>query len=338
MEWPFRKGGVLLAPMAGVNDPVFRGICKRMGADLTYTEMVSAKGLEYGSARTETLLVLGEGERPAAVQLFGKDPDTLAEQARRLEAQYQQDIALIDINMGCPARKIAGKGEGAALMKDLPLAERILRAVVAAVRLPVTVKFRKGYEADEDSAVEFARMAETCGVTAIAVHGRTARQFYHGQSDRALIGRVKAAVSVPVIASGDVFTYEDIREYQEDWGADAVMVARGARGNPWIFSTQEHGGTGIAAPGRAGEGPAVSEPTGEGSVMPAPTLEERVRVAHEHTVGLAERFPYRLPSMRRHVAWYFKGTPHASAIRRAAQDCKTLLDYEALFEQILAWR
>ncbi|MDR1185767.1 MAG: tRNA-dihydrouridine synthase family protein, partial [Coriobacteriales bacterium] len=195
--------GRLLAPMAGVNDPVFRGICKRMGADLTYTEMVSAKGLEYGSKKTEALLALGEGERPVAVQLFGRESDVLAEQAKRLASQYQGDIVLIDINMGCPARKIVSKGEGAALMKDPRLAEHILRAVVAAVELPVTVKFRRGYELGEDNAVEFAKMAESCGVAAVAVHGRYARQFYQGQSDREVVTRVKQAISIPVIASGD---------------------------------------------------------------------------------------------------------------------------------------
>jgi nifR3 family TIM-barrel protein len=270
--------------------------------------MVSAKGLEYANSQTERLLYMTDEERPAAVQLFGRDPAVLADQAQRLEAVHGAAIALIDINMGCPARKIAGKGEGAALMREPALAEAILTAVVGAVELPVTVKFRKGYELDEDVAVDFARMAESCGVAAVAVHGRTARQLYHGQSDRALVARVKQAVSIPVIASGDVFTRDDICDYQERYGADAVMVARGTRGNPWIFSEHE------------------------------PSLEERVRVAHEHTAGLARLAPKRLASMRRHVAWYFKGLPHAAAVRRAAQDCESLQDYEALFEQTLAWR
>ncbi|MDR1015676.1 MAG: tRNA-dihydrouridine synthase family protein [Coriobacteriales bacterium] len=298
--------------MAGVGDPVFRGICASFGADLTYTEMVSAKGLAYGSGRTEGLLASGEGERRVAVQLFGREPEVLAEQARRLESRHRGRIGLIDVNMGCPARKVAGKGEGAALMREPALAGRILRAVVESVSLPVTVKFRKGYELGEDSAVEFARMAESCGVAAVTVHGRTARQLYHGQSDREVVSRVVQAVAVPVIASGDVFTCEDIREYRERHGARAVMVARGARGNPWIFSD------------------AFSDA--------GPTTEERVRVAHEHTVGLARLAPHRLAGMRRHIAWYFKGTPHAGAIRRAVCDCACLQDYEALLEQILAWR
>jgi len=294
--------------MAGVNDPVFRRICKRLGADLTYTEMISAKGLSYNTTRTERMLSLDETESPVAVQLFGKDPHTLAEQAQALEASHGADIALIDINMGCPARKIAGKGEGAALMRDPELAAAILRAVVGAVKLPVTVKFRKGYELDADDAVAFAQRAEQCGVAAVAVHGRTAQQFYHGRADRALIGRVRQAVTIPVIASGDVFTPDDIRAYFEEQGADAVMVARGAQGNPWIFSASE------------------------------PTLEERVRIAWEHTEGLHGCQPQRLASMRKHVSWYFCGVSHAATIRRLANDCVTLLDYQALFEQILAWR
>jgi nifR3 family TIM-barrel protein len=279
-----------------------------MGADLTYTEMISAKGLEYKSSRTEQLLFATEEEKPVAVQLFGKDPEAMAQQARYLEEHQSTDIVLLDINMGCPARKIAGKGEGAALMKEPELAESILKAVVAAVELPVTVKFRKGYERGSDTAVEFAKMAEGCGVAAMTVHGRTAQQLYTGKSDRDVIARVKQAVSVPVIASGDVYGSEDIRAYREDFGADGVMAARGAQGNPWIFS-------GVT-----------------------PTLEERVRIAREHTTGLAQLQPQRLPSMRKHISWYFKGTERAVAIRRAVHACATLEDYETLFEQILVWR
>jgi nifR3 family TIM-barrel protein len=254
------------------------------------------------------MLMMTDEEKPVAVQLFGKEPEVLAQQASELEQRYASDILLIDINMGCPARKVAGKGEGAALMKDPARAERILKAVVAAVKIPVTVKFRKGYGRDEETAVEFALMAESCGVAAVGVHGRTAYQLYNGKSDRTLITRVKQAVSIPVIASGDVFSSEDIHSYREDYGADAVMVARGAQGNPWIF---------------------------RGDV---PTLEERVRIAHEHTVGLNQLLPHRLASMHRHISWYFKGTEHATAIRRAVHACQTMLDYEELFEQILAWR
>jgi nifR3 family TIM-barrel protein len=299
--------GVFLAPMAGVNDPVFRAICKRMGADLTSTAMGSAKGLESGNKKSADMLMIAPTEKPVAVQLFGKDPKTLAEQAKQIEDRYGSDVALIDINMGCPVRKIAGKGEGAALMKDVELAQAILTGMVKAVSLPVTVKFRKGYEMDEDSAVDFARMAEACGVAAVAVHGRYAKQMYHGESDRSVVARVKEAVRIPVIASGDVFSVDDVRYYQNECGADAVMVARGARGNPWIFSGVD------------------------------PSVEQRVAVALEHAEGLAKLMPARLPSMRKHIAWYFKGLPHAADIRRSVNECQTLSDYQQLLEGVLKW-
>ena len=298
------KGPMLLAPMAGVNDPVFRAICKRMGATLTYTEMISAKALEYKNHKTAEMLFMLDEEKPAAIQLFGRDPATLAEQARLLEKSCQEDIVLIDLNMGCPSRKIAGRGEGAALMRDFDTAEKIMRSVVTSVCLPVSVKFRKGYELEDDIAADFASLAQSCGITQVAVHGRTARQLFHGTSDRELIARVKQAVSIPVLASGDVFTTEDVRSYIEDYGADAVMVARGAQGNPWIFS-------GVV-----------------------PSLQERVEIALEHTRGLASLLPHRLSSMRRHISWYFKGSAHAARIRKAVQDCVSLADYEALLESI----
>lgn len=312
---------VLLAPMAGVNDLVFRALCKRMGAGLTYTEMVSAKGLSYGNGKTRDLLAFLDAEKPVAVQLFGSDPKVLAQQAQALERGHAGDLAGIDINMGCPARKIAGRGEGAALMRDPALAARILEAVVGAVTLPVTVKFRKGYGLEDNTAVSFARMAEGCGVAAVAVHGRTAQQFYHGESDKGLIARVKEAVGIPVIASGDVFTPQDVKEYLTVYGADGVMVARGAQGNPWLFAQAR----------------ALLAGDEHAAYAPVP-LEERVRIANEHTTELARLNPHRIVSMRKHVSWYFKGAPHASAIRRAAHGCTTLLDYQALFEQILAWR
>ncbi len=278
-----------------------------MGADLTYTEMVSVKGLEYGNKKSADMLMIAEEEKPVAVQLFGKDPKSLAEQAAAIESQYSEDIALIDINMGCPVRKIAGKGEGAALMKDQKLAQTILSNVVKSVTLPVTVKFRKGFELDDDIALDFAKMAEQCGVAAVAVHGRTAKQFYHGESDRETAARVKQAVSIPVIASGDVFSQKDIDYYLDNCGVDAVMVARGARGNPWIFAGIE------------------------------PTIEQRVNIAIEHTKGLARLLPNRLPSMRKHIAWYFKGMPHAADVRRSVNDCHSTEDYIALLNKVLTW-
>lgn len=310
------NNSVLLAPMAGVNDPVFRRICRCCGADLSYSEMISALGLAYGSARSAELLYIDDLEKPLAVQLFGKDPQVLAEQARLLEERYGSDLALIDINMGCPTRKIAGKGEGAALMRDPALAERILRSVVEVVSLPVTVKFRRGYDAGQETAVQFAQMAEAAGVAAVAVHGRWAVQLYSGQADRQLIGRVKAAVGIPVIASGDVYTPMDVQFYLQEQGADAVMVARGAQGNPWIFSAI-----------KAGLG-----------ATPQITLTERVTVAREHLCGLNELFPHRLAAMRKHIAWYFKGIPGAVTIRQQVNNCLQLADYLQLLDDIQSGR
>lgn len=311
---------VLLAPMAGVNDPVFREICKRYGAGLTYSEMVSAQGLAHASLRTRELLSISDDEKPAAVQLFGSDPSILAAQAQSIEAQCGDRLALIDINMGCPVRKVAGKGEGAALLKDPIVAHKILDAVVQSVRCPVTVKIRKGYELRDDLAVEFAKMAEDCGVAAITVHGRTARQLYRGESDRSVIARVKQAVSIPVIASGDVWKPTDVRDYLLVQKADGVMVARGAQGNPWIFARTLNLLSGNTIQ--------IENPV---------TLAERVAVANEHVHKLAQRLPHRLPTMKKHLSWYFKGTSHASAVRRSAHACNTLNDYELLLEIIARW-
>ncbi|NLG10715.1 MAG: tRNA dihydrouridine synthase DusB [Coriobacteriaceae bacterium] len=314
------KNPVLLAPMAGVNDPVFREICKRMGAGLTYSEMVSAQGLAHASQRTQELLSISDAEKPAAVQLFGKDPTVLAAQAQAIVDQYGDRLALIDINMGCPVRKVAGKGEGAALLKDPAAARSILETVVRSTDCPITVKFRKGFERHEDTAVEFAKMAESCGVAAITVHGRSARQLYQGESDRAVIARVKEAVSIPVIASGDVWTPADVHDYLQVQKANGVMVARGAQGNPWIFAR------------------ALALLNGNTTFADTPvTLAERITVASEHLHKLALRFPLRLPTMKKHLSWYFKGMTHASAIRRAAHSCSSVTDFEQLLDNITRW-
>ena len=317
----FASQPIMLAPMAGINDPVFRLICKRMGAALTYSEMISAKGLAYGNQRSDDMLFFLDGEPPFAVQLFGNEPATLAAMAVQLEERLADKLALIDINMGCPARKVAGKGDGAALMRTPALAREIIAAVVKAVELPVTVKIRKGFELDEDNAVEFARMAEDAGVAAVSVHGRTARQFYSGLADRSVIDRVAAVLSIPVIASGDVYTCEDIRDYFSR-GASGVLVARGARGNPWIFQSY----------GKETPAFAVSAATLPAVTLAAPTIADRVTLAWEHCQRLYELDPKKLVSMRRHIAWYFKATPHAAAIRRSVNDCKVLKDYRTLFE------
>ncbi|MCL1890561.1 MAG: tRNA dihydrouridine synthase DusB [Coriobacteriia bacterium] len=315
----FASKPVMLAPMAGVNDPVFRSLCKRKGAALTYTEMISAKGLSYGNLKTETMLAYLDEEVPFAVQLFGTEPETMAAMATELEERLGDKLALIDVNMGCPARKVANKGGGAALMSEPKLAFAILAAIVAAVHVPVTVKFRKGFELSDNSAVEFARGAQAAGVAAVAVHGRTARQYYHGEADRSIIEQVVAAVDIPVIASGDVYTPADIADYF-DSGATGVMVARGAQGNPWIFEQWAE---------QWAEQRAEQWANGHTN---EPSLKQRMEVAWEHACKLAEFDPQKLVSMRRHFAWYFKGVPHAASLRRKLTSCVKLEDYKELLE------
>ena len=226
-------GRLVLAPMAGVTDRAFRQVCREHGAAFTVTEMVSTKALCYQDKKTPALLALGEGEHPAAAQIFGHEPETMAEGARIARAVSGCDM--IDINMGCPAPKIAGNGDGSALMRDPALAARVIEAVACAVDVPVTVKFRKGWDEQSQNYVEFARMAEQAGAAAIAVHGRTRAQQYSGAADWEAIRAVKQAVSIPVAANGDVAEPEDVLHILDATGADMVMIGRGALGDPWIF-------------------------------------------------------------------------------------------------------
>lgn len=236
---PFRIDSInaenryLLAPMAGITDSTYREICKSFGAGLTYTEMVSAKALTFGDKKSLSLLNISDGEMPCIAQIFGGEADVCAEGAKIALANSK--AVAIDINMGCPVPKIVSNGEGSALMADIKRAEKILTSVKKSINVPLTVKFRKGFTFDTINAVEFAKMAESCGVSGICVHGRTRTQMYSGRSDMATIGSVKRAVTVPVIASGDIFSPEDAFTAMEEFGADAVMAARGALGNPFIF-------------------------------------------------------------------------------------------------------
>lgn len=310
---------VVLGPMAGVTEAPFRGICKRMGAGLTYTEMVSAKGLHYNpdAAITRGLLSFSPEETPCAVQLFGADPQMMAEQARGLVERYGEDIALIDINMGCPVSKVVAKGEGSALMRDPARAAEIIARVAETTAVPVTAKFRKGWDEAETNAVEFAKRMEAAGAAAVCVHGRTRDQFYRGSADWGVIAAVKAAVDIPVIGSGDVFSAEDVVAMLERTGVDAVMVARGAQGNPWIF----------------GQARALID-TGE--VMAAPTPFERIDMAREHGAALvAFAGEHAFVRMRKHVVWYVTGMPGATYLRERAFGTES---YAALDALLLEYR
>ncbi|MDD3174207.1 MAG: tRNA dihydrouridine synthase DusB, partial [Herbinix sp.] len=225
-------GNLLLGPMAGVTDLPFRVLCKEKGADLVYTEMVSAKGVQYNNKNTENLIYISEEERPAALQLFGADPDILSATAKKLE---HRNFDILDINMGCPVPKVVNNGEGSALMKNPKLIGEIVRKVSNGYSKPVTVKIRKGFHDDCVNAVEVAKIAEENGAAAIAVHARTREQYYSGVADWDIIKKVKDAVSIPVIGSGDVFSPEDAKQMLAQTNCDAIMLARGTRGNPWIF-------------------------------------------------------------------------------------------------------
>ena len=294
---------VALAPMAGISDLPYRVICREFGCGLTVSEMVSAKGLLYKNEKTFAMLQIDEAERPTAIQLFGSVPEELAEAAKIVEAQGAD---IIDFNMGCPVPKVVNNGEGSALMKVPELAGKILEAMVKAVRVPVTVKFRAGWDEEHRNAVEIAKIAEASGVAAVAVHGRTRNQFYMGKADWEIIRRVKEAVRIPVFGNGDVFTAGDGLRMFKETNCDGLMLARGAYGNPWLFTQLR---AALA-----------------GKDIPAVTAGEKLQQIILHATALVdfkgEKVAIR--EMRSHASAYIKGLPRASEYREKFHKLETL--------------
>lgn len=295
---------VFLAPMAGVTDLSFRILCKEQNCGMVYTEMVSAKGLLYDNEKTGILLNIDEREHPVVAQLFGSDPQILAEMAKKVE---QMPVDMIDINMGCPALKITRNGEGSALMKNPQQIGEIVYAVSRAIEKPLSIKIRKGFNDQMVNAVEIARIAEEAGADAIAIHGRTREQFYSGKADWDIIKKVKQAVSIPVIGNGDIIEPQDAKHMIDYTGCDGVMIGRGSQGNPWIFSRTTH-----------------YLKTGE--LLPPPLIEERISTAIRHAeMTLEHKGEYMgIRQMRTHLAWYIKGLPRAAEMRVAINKIESL--------------
>lgn len=316
MEGLFGKYRVLLAPMAGVSDIAFRTLCREAGADMAFTEMVSAKGLSFANEKTRHLLALAGGESQVAVQLFGHEPEVMASQAAWIEDEIGESLAYLDINMGCPARKIVSKGDGSALMKEPDLAASVVRAVKGVVEHPVTVKFRRGWAEGDETAPAFARRMEEAGADGVTVHGRFAEQLYRGSADWGVIARVREAVSVPVVGNGDIRSGADAMRMAVETGCDAVMIARGAEGNPWLFSQVQ------------------AALAGEPEPAP-PTVEERIAMARRHAELLTHREGRNIVRMRKHAMWYMAGLPGAAQARGRINYCTTLSDFDAVFDELL---
>lgn len=302
---------LILAPMAGVTDLPFRLLCKEQGAGLLCMEMVSAKAIYYHNKNTEKLMEIHPEECPVSLQLFGSDPDILAEVAASIE---DRPFSVLDFNMGCPVPKVVNNQEGSALMRDPKLAEQILKKLVRAVKKPVTVKIRKGFDDAHVNAVEIAKIAEACGVAAVAVHGRTRQQFYAGSADWDIIRRVKEAVSIPVIGNGDLHTAEDVLRIREQTGCDGFMIGRGAQGNPWIFRQILH---------KLQTGEDLEKPSAK-DVAQMVLRHARMQIETKgEYIGIRE--------IRKHAAWYTAGYQNSSRLRGQINEVENYEQLEALF-------
>ncbi len=302
---------VFLSPMAGVTDLPFRLICKENDCGMLYTEMINAKALCYDDENTKKMLRIEPEEHPVAVQIFGSDPEFMGRAAEILN-DYSNEV--LDINMGCPAPKVVKNGDGSALMRNPKLAEEVLKAVVKNSKKPVTLKIRKGWDDESVNAVEIAKMAEACGISALAIHGRTREQYYSGKADWNIITEIKNNINIPVIGNGDVFSVEDAINMTNKTNCDAIMIGRGAQGNPWIFKRINHY-------------------IKTGQILPEPGVEEKISTAKKHlALALEEHGEYvAVREMRKHIAWYLKGLKNSAKVR---DEINKIESYEKVVEKL----